>query len=81
MEVVEEMVKVDLSHLLEQREEAGNVLPLRKNENQHQKPTLENHPSLCSSKRYRYLCGALGTALSPRRLHRVRLAHDGQQRL
>lgn len=30
---------------------------------------------------YRYLGSALGTALSSGRLHRVRLAHDGQQSL
>lgn len=32
VEVVEEVVKVDLRHLLEQREEAGNVLPLHAGE-------------------------------------------------
>lgn len=32
-------------------------------------------------KAHRYLCSALGTALSSGRLHRVRLAHDGQQSL
>lgn len=90
VEVVEQMVEVDLSHLLEQREQAGDVLALPGGSDRRGGSCLEGDDPGRSggknkpvrwSRTYRDLSGALGAALASGRLHRVRLAHDGQQRL
>lgn len=106
---------MELRHLLEQREEAGNILPLHPGEKTQLSKAVSTRSNsaalrdnlclptkdrmsltkrtriVCCSigarerspavSAYRYLSGALGAALTSGGLHRVRFAHDGQQRL